>query len=45
MGLVAVSQDSMMATQASSEATLNICKAYRRFVFPGLVKKRAAYLM
>ncbi|CAB1100005.1 unnamed protein product [Ectocarpus sp. CCAP 1310/34] len=29
-GLVAVSQDSMMAAQTSSEATLNICNAYRR---------------
>lgn len=40
MGLVAVGQDSMMAEQASSEATLNICKAYRRFVFlPGASEK------
>ncbi|CAM9646354.1 unnamed protein product, partial [Ectocarpus fasciculatus] len=30
VGLVAVGQDSMMAEQASSEATLNICKTYRR---------------
>lgn len=32
MGLVAVSQDSMMAEQASSEGAINICREYRRCV-------------
>lgn len=30
MGLVAVSQDSMMAEQASNEGAINICREYRR---------------
>ena len=32
VGLVAVSQDSMMAEEASSEGAINICREYRRFV-------------